>query len=508
MKTVFRSNVLLLAILCLSCQQEPLSPAGDSAAQFTSSQERITLVQPITNVIAYHPTWWQGALTPSMIDFSSLTHIIIFPAQDAKSTAPYFDGSALAMGGDLATIVTLAHAQGCKVLISAVGGYGQTQMPIVAADPAKCTAFVNAAVAFALANGCDGVECDWEFPRAADAAGWKDLITKFRAALDAWTPHGILITSGYYSDLGTPYNVADMNANVDFIVPMTYTMWMGGGSSPYQSGYDTPVNLPTQWPGYAGYSLSNPASGGPLTYLNNGYNPAKVAVSISFEGSQFSGVTKMGQAYSSYAFCSVVSQCLGSYAAIPATGRAWDDVAKAAYCISGGKVYSYQTPQSVKEIVNWAKTQGFGAIMIYDLGAGYEAKSGTTDPQALLHAVWSAAHSTDLPITLSSFGMSFVNGKAIATFTVLTEVSVYWYNIQRRLAGTSTWVSCGKVLPLKAPRTYTFIDTTLTPGSWQYRIEVVDLSGKTADFGATAGLTDIINKPAVLNRPTHQYSSQ
>jgi len=356
------------------------------------------LAQAQMPVIAYHPTWWQGALKPSMIDFSSLTHIIIFPAQDASSSSPYFNGSALSMGGDLAQIVTLAHAKGCKVLISAVGGYGQTQMPIVAADAAKCQTFVNAAVAYALANGCDGVECDWEFPRSGDATGWKNLITKFRAALDAWTPHGILITSGYYSDLGAPYNVADMNANVDFVVPMTYTMWMGSGAGPYKSGYDTPVGLPTQWTGYSGYSLSSPAGGGPLTYLNDGYTPSKVAVSISFEGTQFSGVGgKMGMAYSSYAFCSTVSKSLGAYAAIPASGRAWDATAQAAYCISGSTVYSYQTPQSVTAIVSWAKTQGFGAIMIYDLGAGYEATAGAADPQALLHAIWQTANGPVTP---------------------------------------------------------------------------------------------------------------
>jgi GH18 family chitinase len=356
------------------------------------------LVQAQMPVIAYHPTWWQGSLKPSMIDFSSLTHIIIFPAQDASSSSPYFNGSALSMGGDLAQIVTLAHAKGCKVLISAVGGYGQTQMPVVAADAAKCQTFVNAAVAYALANGCDGVECDWEFPRSGDATGWKNLITKFRAALDAWTPHGILITSGYYSDLGAPYNVADMNANVDFVVPMTYTMWMGSGAGPYKSGYDTPVGLPTQWTGYSGYSLSSPAGGGPLTYLNDGYTPSKVAVSISFEGTQFSGVGgKMGVAYSSYAFCSTVSKSLGAYAAIPASGRAWDATAQAAYCISGSTVYSYQTPQSVTAIVSWAKTQGFGAIMIYDLGCGYEATAGAADPQALLHAIWQTANGPVTP---------------------------------------------------------------------------------------------------------------
>jgi GH18 family chitinase len=365
-------------------------------------------------VIAYHPTWWAGTLKPSMIDYSSLSYIIIFSALDARSSSPYFDGSQIAMGGDLAQIVPLAHAAGCKVLISAVGGYGQTVMPTVAANATNCQTFVNAAVAAVTTYGCDGIELDWEFPRSTDGTGWHNLITKFRTALDGLTPHGVLITSGYYSDLGNPpYVVADMNANVDFIVPMTYTMWMGPGTTPYKSGYDTPVNLPTQWAGYVGYSLSNPANGGPLTYLTDGYTPSKVAISISFEGTQFSGVSgHMGVAYSAYAFCSSVTKCLGAYAVIPTSGRAWDTVAQAAYCVSGSTIYSYQTTQSVTAICNWARTNNFGAIMIYDLGVGYEATSGTSDPQALLHAIAAVANNGVTPpppvITVTQFLAPFI----------------------------------------------------------------------------------------------------
>ena len=111
-------------------------------------------------VIAYHPTWWQGALTPSMIDFSSLTHIIIFPAQSVSSSSPYFDGSALPMGGELAQIVTLAHAKGCKVILSVEGGYGDNGMAALTANSANCQTFVNAAVASVVANNCDGIEID------------------------------------------------------------------------------------------------------------------------------------------------------------------------------------------------------------------------------------------------------------------------------------------------------------------------------------------------------------
>ncbi|HXX63012.1 MAG TPA: hypothetical protein VEO56_04365, partial [Bacteroidota bacterium] len=44
-------------------------------------------------VTGYHPTWWYGALSPSQIDFNSLTHIVLFSAQDASTSSPYFNVS-------------------------------------------------------------------------------------------------------------------------------------------------------------------------------------------------------------------------------------------------------------------------------------------------------------------------------------------------------------------------------------------------------------------------------
>ena len=100
----------------------------------------------------------------------------------------------------------------------------------------------------------------------------------------------------------------------------------------------------------------------------------------------------MGQQYSNYSFCSTVTKCLsGGYANIPASGRGWDNVAKANYCISGSTVYSFQDTNSVKAIAQWGRANGFGGIMIYDLGTGYENAPGTVDHWALLHAIYNEA---------------------------------------------------------------------------------------------------------------------
>ncbi len=70
----------------------------------------------------YYPGWTQSDMPPSAIDFSTLTHVIHF------SVLPQSDGTvnSVELGLTPAASVTLisrAHAAGCKVLLC-VGGAG------------------------------------------------------------------------------------------------------------------------------------------------------------------------------------------------------------------------------------------------------------------------------------------------------------------------------------------------------------------------------------------------
>ena len=333
----------------------------------------ITFGQQVTG---YYPTWWYGSVKATDFDISSLNNIILFSAQDAMSYSPYFTpGDSIAMtadnGATMKALISGAHAVGTKVLISVIGGYGQGNMPIVAADAVKCSTFVANACDCAKARGLDGIELDWEFPRTADSKGWNQLIRMFRQVLDTWTPKGIMMTSVNYVSPNSPPYYKDSMMVFDQILHMSYTMWLGATQvSPYKSGFDTPVKVPTQFSGYTGTSL--PMSG-LKDWITAGYPKSKMSVGISFESSIFSGVTTMGQSYSSYQFGSSATQCFSSsYPSIPTTGRNYDTTAQSAYCINGGKVYSYEDTNSVKAIVKWAKDNGYTNIMVYDFPVGLE----------------------------------------------------------------------------------------------------------------------------------------
>jgi GH18 family chitinase len=347
-------------------------------------------------VTGYYPTWWYGTLAPSAFEMSSLTHLIIFPAQDALSTSPYFNAGDMDDGNNMQSLITIAHTKGVKVVASITGGYGQTNMPVVAADAAKCSTFVVTACAWAKARNFDGIELDWEFPRSTDSKGWNQLIRLLRIELNKWTPKGILMTSANYISPSSPPYYKDSMAVFDQINLMSYTMWMGPTQEgPYKSGYDTPVNMPTQFSGYSGTSL---ASGGPAGWIAAGYPASQIGIGIPFESTIFSGVSTMGQSYSSWQFGSVATQSIGSgYPSVPSSGRQYDATAQAAWCVSGGKVYAYQDTNSVKAIISWAKNNNFGGIMVWDFPAGHD--NAATPKDNLLRVVARETKASNVSIT-------------------------------------------------------------------------------------------------------------
>jgi hypothetical protein len=413
-------------------------------------------------VTGYYPTWWYGAVAPSAFEMGSLTHLIIFAAQDASTSTPFFtpgntdDGT----GGNMQQLITLAHAKGVKVIMSVIGGYGQTGIPVVAANAQNCQTFVTTACAWAKARNFDGVEIDWEFPRSTDGVGWNRLIRLFRIELDKWSPKGILMTSINYVGPSSPPYYKDSMMVFDQINHMSYTMWMGPTQEgPYKSGFDTPVNMPTQFSGYSGTSLS---SGGPAAWVAAGYPASKIGIGIPFESSIFSGVTTMGQSYSSWQFGSVATQSCGSgYPSVPASGRQYDATAQAAWCVNGGKVYAYQDTNSVKAIVAWAKNNNYGGIMVWDFPAGHD--NAATPKDNLLRVV-----------ARETFAGSVV------TPTPVITVSPQSLSFGSVMTGTTS-----------AEQSYTLSASTLTPASGN--ITVTAPTGfqvsKTSGSGFSSSLT-------------------
>jgi len=219
-------------------------------------------------------------------------------------------------------------------------GTGQQQMSAIAADPAKIEAFVTACCAYAKRKGADGIEINWEFPYQADQAGHNQLIRRFRQELNKWSPRGLFISTAYARTDervvggslvdGTFFGYVrdSLLSAFDQLNIETYTMWQGNDQD-YRAGFNTPIDVPTQFPNYNGYSLNDAVKGDGMgsvgTWQAANYPISRLGMSLSLETSVFTGATTMGQKYTGYNF--------GDYRKVPTTPAHifWDSVAASPY---------------------------------------------------------------------------------------------------------------------------------------------------------------------------------
>ncbi len=147
---------ILIASLLLGCAPRPAEPSF--------------------RVIAYVT---EGVI-PEIIPYQRLTHI------NYSFLLPNADGTFknLLNPWKLKKIVTQAHENGVKVLIS-VGGWGwDAEFETIGADPALRAAFVQNLKAFVDEYNLDGADIDWEYPDAGQSAqNFLALIRETRAAI-------------------------------------------------------------------------------------------------------------------------------------------------------------------------------------------------------------------------------------------------------------------------------------------------------------------------------------
>jgi GH18 family chitinase len=157
------------------------------------------------------------ASIPEIIQYDKLTHI------NYAFLIPNEDGTFAPMSNTwkLDAIVTNAHEQGAKVLIS-VGGWGwDAQFEALAADPAARARAIEFMVNFIEEKNLDGVDMDWEYPDAGESSqNFLKLMTELRAAL----PEGKLLTAavvsgGDFYGAGIPVESFEL---MDFVNLMAY----------------------------------------------------------------------------------------------------------------------------------------------------------------------------------------------------------------------------------------------------------------------------------------------
>jgi chitinase len=144
-------------------------------------------------VIGYYSSWkWNSgerSLAPIDIPYEKLTIInyaFFVPQPDGTVLGKDTLGDRhLLLGSPESTLVSLAHRQGVRVLVSIGGWEDSENFPEIAASAATRRRFAGSCIAALRTYGFDGVDIDWEYPGYAEHKGSPADSTHFTHLLAA-----------------------------------------------------------------------------------------------------------------------------------------------------------------------------------------------------------------------------------------------------------------------------------------------------------------------------------
>ncbi|MBO9204793.1 MULTISPECIES: glycosyl hydrolase family 18 protein [Niastella] len=163
-------------------------------------------------VVGYLPTW---AGSVSNIQFSKLTHVnyaFLIPTSNG-GYQPIENAS------KLQSLVTAAHANGVKVLVSVGGGGGGDGFHGIVASSANRINFANNMLAFANQYNLDGIDIDWEYP--SDGTEANNFLLMMQQLSTTMHNNGKLCTIAVIGNYGT-HIVTGVFDTVDYLTIMAY----------------------------------------------------------------------------------------------------------------------------------------------------------------------------------------------------------------------------------------------------------------------------------------------
>ncbi len=334
-------------------------------------------------VSAYYAVWVQqaGTLTPAQIDYSAFSHLIHF------AVVPAADGSIdiskdNITPADSAAVLAPAHKAGRKVLLS-VGGWLSAAAFRSAYSDAHRAVFVANLVQLVESRGYDGLDIDMEPLEASDAPGYTAFIRDLRTQMTAANPK-LLLTA---ATAAQPEVFARLAPQFDQINLMTYDL-----AGPW-TGFKTWHNSALYGDGP---TLMNPGqpfpsvSGMVERFITAGVPRRKLGIGAAFYGTVWTGADAPGQPISGVTMKTGVT-----YAAILDTyyrpGRAhWDPLAQAPYLsidTPEKQFVSYDNEALCMKKVAYARAQGLGGVMVWELGSGYCPALPAGQREPLLSAI-------------------------------------------------------------------------------------------------------------------------
>ena len=376
-------------------------------------------------VSGYYVGWDTINYPPSAIDFSSLSHIMVFAvlpnSNGTLNTNMYIDSvSGPRMAQDVAV---RAHASSKKAILT-VGGYPFQREFQGATNSTNINAFVGNLINLVNSWGYDGIDIDWEPLSPSDYPAIVSLLNKLKTA----KPEMILTIDMSWQNINSPMTatdvqyVRDVSAIVDQMNIMTYEMADNWGG--WVSWHASALNG-------AGSDHPSSVASSVNAYLNAGIPAYKIGIGIGFFGSCWNSPTTapLQQLGTSHV---VAGDDTMSFANIKnlyfnANNYRYDASADAPYLSfaspTGGSqctFISYEDETSVAAKGRYADQTGIGGTILWQLNEGYNKSAA--DPNSLLHAVRDAFLSVGIPDTVAPTVSvtAPVTGSTVSEFTTVT----------------------------------------------------------------------------------------
>jgi len=229
-------------------------------------------------VVGYYPDWTTSSLPPAKIPFSKLTHINYAFATVSESAEIKLETTST-----LTEVVSLAHKQGVKVLVSVGGWTGSRYFSPVAASADKRSAFVKQCVDLVKKYHLDGIDIDWEFPgrvgmscnvynEQEDTPNFYKMLQELRGAFDNVNKKLQITLAVRISPFDGPLkDLKDFSKTVDFINIMAYDI---NGVWSDKSGPNAPLTS----------SDAQSVEGSATAWMNAGWPREKITMGVAFYG--------------------------------------------------------------------------------------------------------------------------------------------------------------------------------------------------------------------------------
>ncbi len=305
--------------------------------------------QYIVGYAPYYRTYHQN------FDFGKFTHVhffSVFPTAEGGLAWPKNQDS-ISMYNKYLDVYRRSKDAGSKVILTfgGIAENGSKHFATMAKNDISRAKFVSNAINICKVWKADGLDIDWEnnerpLPQE-DMDAYTDLMTDLRIAADANNLSlSTDVSSSAWFGINQPVEAVDQ---AHYINVMTYSY--NGSWSPSAKHHTDITTSVNQGLGY---------------WTNQGISKSKLNLGVAFYGVRYKGASAPGQPFNSTdyrTFTQVEALIDSGYTVV-------ENNENGTYCFSEAtnEIIFYDSPANVANKINFTKTNGYGGVIIWEIG--------------------------------------------------------------------------------------------------------------------------------------------